>query len=77
MIEIAAVLTPAETSEFRERLMQVAWNDGAASAGHVAARAKNNLQLNPADTLHNVEPVTRGVRLTGLNHYLLRDWADS
>lgn len=51
LIEIPAVFTPEETAEIRARLEQADWPDGARTAGHVAARAKANLQLADNDPL--------------------------
>lgn len=50
-IEIPAVFTPEETAGLRARLEQAQWHDGAGTAGHVAARAKANLQLADSDPL--------------------------
>lgn len=51
LIEIPAVFSPEETAGIRSRLEQAAWRDGAGTAGHVAARAKTNLQLADGDPL--------------------------
>lgn len=51
LIEIPAVFSPEETAGIRTRLDQAGWRDGAGTAGHVAARAKTNLQLADGDPL--------------------------
>lgn len=51
MIEIPAVLTPEEAAGIRSRLERAQWVDGAATAGHVAARVKRNRQLADGDPL--------------------------
>lgn len=51
LIEIPAVFSPEETAGIRSRLERAAWCDGAGTAGHVAARAKTNLQLADGDPL--------------------------
>lgn len=50
-IEIPAVLTSDEAAGIRTRLMGATWFDGAATAGHVAGRAKSNRQLADDDPL--------------------------
>lgn len=45
MLEIPEVLTRDQVRQCREALEQADWVDGRATAGHVAAKAKNNLQL--------------------------------
>lgn len=50
-IEIPAVLSPEDAAGIRARLEQAGWRDGAGTAGHVAARAKTNLQLADNDPL--------------------------
>lgn len=51
MIEIPAVLAPAEAVDFRRRLEAATWLEGGRTAGHVAARAKANRQLADDDPL--------------------------
>lgn len=51
LIEIPAVLTSKEAAGIREQLDRATWVDGAASAGHVATRAKANRQLAGDDPL--------------------------
>ncbi|ODU22596.1 MAG: Fe2+-dependent dioxygenase [Sphingomonas sp. SCN 67-18] len=51
LIEIPAIFSPEETAGIRARLEQAGWRDGAGTAGHVAARAKTNLQLADNDPL--------------------------
>lgn len=51
LIEIPAVFTTEEAAGFRERLQLAAWSDGGRTAGHVAVRAKDNLQLADNDPL--------------------------
>lgn len=51
LIEIPAVFSPEETAGIRSRLEAAGWRDGAGTAGHVAARAKSNLQLADGDPL--------------------------
>lgn len=51
MVEIPDVLTPAEVRRCRELLQQANWSDGRQTAGHVAARAKDNQQLSQDDPL--------------------------
>lgn len=48
---ISDVLTPDELKRFRELLGQAQWQDGRATAGHVAVRAKANEQLSQNDPL--------------------------
>jgi PKHD-type hydroxylase len=47
IVTIADVLTSAQVAEARARLDQANWVDGRATAGHQAARAKDNEQLPP------------------------------
>lgn len=49
MHKIPAVLSADEVGRFRRELDGASWTDGRATAGHVAARAKRNLQLSDAD----------------------------
>ncbi|MFC3784648.1 PKHD-type hydroxylase [Sphingopyxis italica] len=51
LIEIPAVFSSEEAAGLRSRLEEANWRDGAGTAGHVAARAKTNLQLADADPL--------------------------
>lgn len=51
LIEIPALFSPEETAGIRARLESAGWRDGAGTAGHVAARAKTNLQLADDDPL--------------------------
>ncbi len=51
LIEIPAVLSPAEVTAVRARLEAAEWRDGGGTAGHLAARAKTNLQLGADDPL--------------------------
>lgn len=51
LIEIPAVFSPEETAGIRVRLEAAGWRDGSGTAGHVAARAKTNLQLADGDPL--------------------------
>ena len=46
---IPDVLTPDEAERLRERLERAEWRDGRETAGHVAARAKHNQQLDQND----------------------------
>jgi PKHD-type hydroxylase len=45
MLKIADVLNAGQVRQCRQALEQAEWIDGRATAGHVAAKAKNNLQL--------------------------------
>jgi PKHD-type hydroxylase len=45
MIHIPKVLTPEQVARCREVMEKAEWADGNATAGHQAAKAKNNLQL--------------------------------
>jgi predicted 2-oxoglutarate/Fe(II)-dependent dioxygenase YbiX len=45
LIEIPDVLTPDELRQCRDLLQQASWHDGRQTAGHIAARAKDNQQL--------------------------------
>ncbi len=51
LIEIPDVLTQDEIRQCRDLLQQAAWQDGRQTAGHVAARAKDNQQLAQDDPL--------------------------
>lgn len=51
IIQIADVLTAAEVQRCRELLDGANWQDGRSTAGHVAARAKQNEQLPGDDPL--------------------------
>ncbi len=50
-VQIADLLTPAEVRHCRGLLEQAAWQDGRHTAGHVAARVKDNQQLAQDDPL--------------------------
>ncbi len=45
MLNIPQVLTADQVKQCRQALEQADWIDGRATAGHIAAKAKNNLQL--------------------------------
>jgi len=45
IVIISEILTSDEVCQFRELLASAEWRDGAETAGHIAARAKNNHQL--------------------------------
>ncbi|GGC00924.1 PKHD-type hydroxylase [Oxalicibacterium flavum] len=45
MLEIPGFLTPEQAEQFRDALLRQEWHDGRNTAGHMAARAKNNRQL--------------------------------
>jgi PKHD-type hydroxylase len=49
MLRIPALLSPDEVRQCRQALEQAAWQDGRATAGHLAAQVKANLQL-PLDS---------------------------
>ena len=49
LIEIPGVLDAEQVAYVRQRLAEAEWVDGRGTAGHQAARAKDNLQL-PADS---------------------------
>lgn len=49
--QISAVLSPAQLRDCQQALMEAAWIDGRATAGHQAVRAKQNLQLGQDDPL--------------------------
>lgn len=51
LIHIPDILTTAEAAELRLCLEKADWRDGAATAGHLAARVKTNLQLSDSDPL--------------------------
>jgi PKHD-type hydroxylase len=51
IIQIPDVLSAAEVGRCRELLEGANWTDGRATAGHTAARAKQNEQLAPDDPL--------------------------
>jgi PKHD-type hydroxylase len=51
MLTIPDVLMPDEVRRCRDALEQANWQDGSQTAGHVAARAKNNEQLAQDDPL--------------------------
>ena len=45
LLRIPALLTPDEVRHCRQALEAASWQDGKATAGHVAAQVKSNLQL--------------------------------
>lgn len=49
MLRIPGVLSATDLAEARQLLAQAEWQDGRATAGHLAAQAKSNLQL-PLDS---------------------------
>ncbi|TDR85136.1 Fe2+-dependent dioxygenase [Enterovirga rhinocerotis] len=49
LVEIPNVLTPDEARQCREMLEKASWQDGRDTAGHIAARVKDNQQLPPDD----------------------------
>lgn len=49
MLRIPALLSPEEVRQCRQALEQAPWQDGRATAGHLAAQVKANLQL-PLDS---------------------------
>lgn len=49
MLRIPALLSPDEVRQCRQALEQAPWQDGRATAGHLAAQVKANLQL-PLDS---------------------------
>lgn len=49
MLRIPALLSPEEVRECRQALESAQWQDGRATAGHLAAKVKANLQL-PIDS---------------------------
>lgn len=51
MVQILDVLTPPESLQCRTALERANWRDGRQTAGHVAARAKENQQLAEDDPL--------------------------
>ncbi len=51
LLQIPDVLTAEELRQARAALGQAAWQDGRATAGHLAIRAKSNLQLAEDDPL--------------------------
>ncbi|HBX57403.1 Fe2+-dependent dioxygenase [Pseudomonas sp. UBA2684] len=51
MLTIPNILTPEQLRQCRAALEQAAWQDGKQTAGHVAARAKDNQQLAQDDPL--------------------------
>ncbi len=51
LIEIPEIFSPDEAADIRSRLEAAHWHDGAATAGHIAARAKTNEQLSDSDPL--------------------------
>lgn len=51
LIEIPSIFSADEVSRIQARLEQADWRDGSGTAGYVAARAKDNLQLADMDPL--------------------------
>lgn len=49
LLKLPQLLSPADVAHCRATLGQAEWQDGSATAGHLAAGAKNNLQL-PLDS---------------------------
>ena len=49
MLKIADVLTPDQVRQCRQVLDQATWSDGRLTAGHLAAKAKNNQQVPATD----------------------------
>lgn len=45
LVSIPQVLTPAQVAEFRQALEKAEWSDGKATAGYLASRVKDNVQL--------------------------------
>ncbi len=45
MVTIPGLLTPEQVRQCRQALEQAEWSDGRETAGHVAVKAKHNLQL--------------------------------
>lgn len=45
LLTIPELLAPAQAGELREELLRGSWSDGRATAGHLAAGAKQNLQF--------------------------------
>ena len=46
---IPNVLSTEQVAQARQRLANATWIDGSSTAGHIAARVKNNAQLDPAN----------------------------
>lgn len=67
---ISDVLTPDELTRFRELLAQAQWQDGRATAGHVAARAKANEQLSQDDPLGQQLSEFLLERLGKISHFI-------
>lgn len=61
MIEIPEVLSPKEVLRCRDLLSKASWQDGKATAGHIASSVKENLQLADDD------PVARELGAAILN----------
>lgn len=51
LIHIPDILAAPDVADLRARLEKADWRDGGATAGHLAARAKSNLQLADFDPL--------------------------
>lgn len=67
---ISDVLTPDELKRFRELLGQAQWQDGRATAGHVAVRAKANEQLAQDDPLGQQLSEFLLERLSRISHFI-------
>lgn len=67
---ISDVLTPDELKRFRELLGQAQWQDGRATAGHVAVRAKANEQLSHDDPLGQQLSEFLLERLGKISHFI-------
>ncbi|ABA03967.1 2OG-Fe(II) oxygenase [Nitrobacter winogradskyi Nb-255] len=67
---ISDVLTPDELKRFRELLGQAQWQDGRATAGHVAVRAKANEQLSHEDSLGQQLSEFLLERLGKISHFI-------
>lgn len=67
---ISDVLTPDELKRFRELLAQAQWQDGRATAGHVAVRAKANEQLSQDDPLGQQLSEFLLERLGKISHFI-------
>lgn len=85
---IPEVLTPGEIRRFRELRGQASWQDGQATAGHLAIHVKANEQLGQNDPLARHLADFQGLtqdnpeqpavaRLTGMYHNLPREWCDA
>jgi PKHD-type hydroxylase len=68
LLQIPAVLNPAQLAECRKALDQAEWADGRATAGYQSARVKNNQQL---PERHPVGVKLGDMILTALDHHPL------